>query len=309
MTRTNLPILNLNYEEINLVVNQDAEIITSTFGEVNLYEWKIYEVISSNLILLSDEVNENFSKTIKFNERGDYKLIASARDSESNLWINDVELDITVYNKPTAYFEFDSDINEDTWIGFNGSKSTGLGLNYVWKLDGNILDSNNAVISTFIDSGGYHVMNLTVEQEPVGIAYYESEIYLNSKPTGVLQTSPTTPRVGEDFEIYLNAFDVETDANIEYLKINIIDNKGNERAESRRHKFLLSCGIERTINRLKNNIKISSIHAASRDTFPLANGLSFVLITFLSNFLSQISLAIHPAPLTKNPPKNIKTNI
>ena len=104
-------------------------------------------------------------------------------------------------------------------------------MNYVWKLDGNILDSNNDIISTFIDSGGYHVMNLTVEQEPVGIAYYESEIYLNSKPTGVLQTSPTTPRVGEDFEIYLNAFDVETDANIEYLKIKIIDNKGNERAE------------------------------------------------------------------------------
>ena len=113
LTGTNLPILDLNYEEINLVVNQDAEIITSTFGEVNLYEWKIYQVISSNLISLSDEVNMNFSKTIKFNERGDYKLIASARDSESNLWTNDVELDITVYNKPTAYFEFDSDINEE----------------------------------------------------------------------------------------------------------------------------------------------------------------------------------------------------
>ena len=42
---------------------------------------------------------------------------------------------------------------------------------------------------------------------------------------------------------------------------------------------------------------------------PLANGLSFVLVTFLSNLRSQISLAIHPAPLTKNPPKNIKTNI
>ena len=81
--------------------------------------------------------------------------------------------------------------------------------------------------------------------------------------------------------------------------------KGNDRDERRRHKFLLSCGIERTINRLKNNIKISSIHAAFRDTFPLANGLSFVLITFLSNFLSQISLAIHPAPLTNNPPKII----
>ena len=46
LTGTNLPILDLNYDEINLVVNQDAEIITSTFGEVNLYEWKIYQVIS-----------------------------------------------------------------------------------------------------------------------------------------------------------------------------------------------------------------------------------------------------------------------
>ena len=132
LTGTNLPILTLNYEEINLVVNQDAEIIASAFGEINLYEWKIYQVTSSTLILLSDERNVNLSKAIKFNERGDYKLIASARDSESNLWTNDVELDITVYDKPTAYFEFESDINEDTWIDFNASKSTGLGLSYVW---------------------------------------------------------------------------------------------------------------------------------------------------------------------------------
>ena len=59
----------------------------------------------------------------------------------------------------------------------------------------------------------------------------EFEIYLNSKPTGVLKTSPSLPRVGEDFELYLNAFDIETDANIEYLKIRIIDNEGNQRAD------------------------------------------------------------------------------
>ena len=65
------------------------------------------------------------------------------------------------------------------------------------------------------------------------------------------------------------------------------------------------------MRRLKINIKISSIHAALRDTLPLANGLSFVLATFLSNCLSQISLAIHPAPLTNNPPNiiNPKMNI
>ena len=64
-------------------------------------------------------------------------------------------------------------------------------------------------------------------------------------------------------------------------------------------------GIERTIRRLRSNNKISSINEALRETFPLANGLSFVLKTFLSNFRSQISLAIHPAPLINNPPKII----
>ena len=228
---TNLPILSLNYEEISLVVNQNAEIITSTFGEISLYNWKIYQSNSSSLNLLSDELNTNLSKIISFSEKGDYKLIASGRDSESNLWTNRAEIGITVYNKPTAYFEFDNEINEGTWVDFNGSQSVGLNLNYVWTLDGNVLDSHSAIISTYIDSGGYHIMNLTVEQTPVGVAYYEFEIYLNSKPTGVLKTSPSIPRVGEDFELYLNAFDVETDANIEYLKIKIIDNEGNQRAE------------------------------------------------------------------------------
>ena len=228
---TNLPILSLNYEEINLVINQNAEIITSTSGEINLYNWIIYQSESSSLTLLSEELNTNLSKIISFTENGNYKLIASGRDAESNLWTNQAEIDIIVYDKPTAYFEFDNEINEGTWVDFNGSQSTGLGLKYVWTLDGYTLDSNSAIISTYIDSGGYHIMNLTVQQTPVGVAYYEFDIYLNSKPTGVLKTSPSTPRVGEDFELYLNAFDVETDANIEYLKIKIIDNEGNQRAE------------------------------------------------------------------------------
>ena len=231
LSGTNLPIISLNYEEINLVVNQDAEIIVSTLGEINLYNWKVYQINSSNLLLLNDESTINLSKTIAFNEKGNYKLIATGRDSESNLWTNKFELDITVYDKPTAYFEFNDQINEGTWVDFNGSQSTGLGLNYIWTLDGEILDSNNEIISTYISSGGYHLMNLTVQQTPVGTAYYEHEIYLNSKPTGILQTAPSAPRVGEDFEIYLNAFDVESEANIEYLKIKIIDNKENQRAE------------------------------------------------------------------------------
>ena len=35
---------------------------------------------------------------------------------------------ITVYNRPIAYFEFDNEMNEDTWVDFNASKSTGLEL-------------------------------------------------------------------------------------------------------------------------------------------------------------------------------------
>ena len=72
------------------------------------------------------------------------------------------------------------------------------------------------------------------------------------------------------------------------------------------HKFLLSVGVDRTIKRLRSNNEISRIHADLIDIFPLANGLSFVLVTFLSNCLSQISLAMHPAPLTNNPPKITK---
>ena len=75
------------------------------------------------------------------------------------------------------------------------------------------------------------------------------------------------------------------------------------------HKFRLCVGIKRTIKRLRSNNEISRIHADLIDIFPLANGLSFVLVTFLSNCLSQISLAMHPAPLTNNPPEIINPKI
>jgi hypothetical protein len=39
------------------------------------------------------------------------------------------------------------------------------------------------------------------------------------------------------------------------------------------------------------------------DIFPEAIGLSLVLNTFLSNFLSRISLTIHPADLIRTEPK------
>ena len=66
LSGTDLPIISLNYEEINLVVNQSTEIITSTFGEISLYNWKMYQYSSSSLNLISDESNTNLSKMISF---------------------------------------------------------------------------------------------------------------------------------------------------------------------------------------------------------------------------------------------------
>ena len=71
------------------------------------------------------------------------------------------------------------------------------------------------------------------------------------------------------------------------------------------HKVLLSDGMKITTKRLRNSNKISSVQAVLRETLPFAKGLSFVLVTFLSKSRSQMSLAIHPAPLTNNPPKII----
>ena len=226
---TNVPIININYDNLNLVVNQKIEIISTPMeDDINLYKWSIYKV-NSDLTNILEEINTNSSRIISLDEKGNYKLTLSGRTIDSNLWTDEVQVHITVYDKPVAFFDFDEEMNEDTWIDFNGVNSTGINLNYIWTLDGKILEGNSSIISTYIDSGGKHIMNLTVEQDPVGKSFYESEIYLNSKPNGVLTTNPALPRVGEDFEIYLNAFDVETDANIDYLKIIIIDNKGNER--------------------------------------------------------------------------------
>ena len=86
-------------------------------------------------------------------KKGITNLLHPRKSSENDLWTDRAKTNITVYNRPIAYFEFDNEMNEDTWVDFNASKSTGLELNYIWILDGNILDSNNAVISTYIDSG------------------------------------------------------------------------------------------------------------------------------------------------------------
>ena len=79
----------------------------------------------------------------------------------------------------------------------------------------------------------------------------------------------------------------------------------------RAHKKAFNAKIklfEGSKNRIKLeqiNIMVRPINASFIDTSPFAIGLFFVLSTLLSNFLSVISLIIHPADLIKiEPDKN-----
>ena len=51
----------------------------------------------------------------------------------------------------------------------------GVELSYSWALDGNDLAGTDEIITTLIETGGEHIIKLTVFQEPVGISYYEME--------------------------------------------------------------------------------------------------------------------------------------
>ena len=45
-----------------------------------------------------------------------------------------------------------------------------------------------------------------------------------------MSTFPENPRYGENFELYLNAYDEESEAVIDSLKITVYDFEGTERA-------------------------------------------------------------------------------
>ena len=64
-------------------------------------------------------------------------------------------------------------------------------------------------------------------------------------------------------------------------------------------------GKERVIKKLANKNKKRIRYASFILSLLAAKGLFFVLKTFLSISLSQISLAIQPKPLTNNPPNKI----
>ena len=56
------------------------------------------------------------------------------------------------------------------------------------------------------------------------------EFYADYKPWGIMSTFPEKPKYGENFELYLNAYDEESEAVIDTLKITAFDYEGIERA-------------------------------------------------------------------------------
>ena len=69
---------------------------------------------------------------------------------------------------------------------------------------------------------------------------------------------------------------------------------------------LLDTGRRNTTRQLRDNVAINRIKAVIRFTFPEVSGRVFVRWTFLSIFMSQRSLIMHPAPLVKMAPATIK---
>ena len=238
LTSIEVPTLSLQTAEIDLVT---GEIFTfqsfSSWGEIDLYRWNIYpNTTGSDLTSLESgnhETNSSFSFVA--NEAGKYLLNSSGRNTDSNLWTSIFTVTINVYNDPFANFDeitgFMMSFNEDDWITFDGSDSSGINIEYTWTLDGLELAGKNEIISILIETGGEHTVGLTVNQDPVGVDYYEVEFYADYKPWGVLNTHPSNPRYSQDFEIYLNAYDEEDEAYINYLKISVYDFEGNKRTE------------------------------------------------------------------------------
>ena len=231
-----LPIVSLQENQINIVsgelINLESETV---WGEVNLFKWEIeskgdwtVEDLKNEEIVMGTAYNSlNFSS----NQEGEYFINVSGRDKITNLWTERFLVIINVYDNPIASIDFEDNINEGKWMTFDGSNSSGLDLSYNWTINGIHLPSNEEKISTLIENGGLQTIGLTVSQNPVGVDYMEIDFYANYKPWGVLKTYPEEPRYGQNFELYLNAYDEESEASIDILKIIVNDYNGNQRAE------------------------------------------------------------------------------
>jgi len=236
-----------NWDEYPIEMAIDDEIIFETKiegGEVDLYRWNITEWLLSDesRFVWMDDITTNNSLNFPINLEGEYLVKVSSRHIETNLWTENFTFNVFTHSNPHAYFAFNDTINEGTWITFDATSSFGfwnasesrpskdLELNYEWYLDGEILAGSDEIINILIESGGTHTIGLTVLQEPAGKSYHEIEFYADYKPWGIMNTFPEKPRYGEDFEVYLNAYDEESEAVIDTLKITVYDIEGNERA-------------------------------------------------------------------------------
>jgi len=229
----NIPILSLEASEINLVIEEEIVLQSTTnWGQLDIYQWIIVDKSLLNednsYTQIYNQTNIKSSINFSLDTAGEYILYLSGRHPETNLWTIVFPLSITVYNNPVAYFEFYNDINEGDWITFDGKNSTGLDITFSWILDGITVAGEGDIINILIDSGGEHNLGLIVNQDPVGTAYFEKKFYTNYKPTGILSTNPSIPRYGEDFEVYLAAYDVESEAIIEHLNIKVYNENGDK---------------------------------------------------------------------------------
>ena len=232
-----------NWEEYtNIAIGNNIQLQTiSEVGEYDMYIWNIEKLEIENSYQFLSQTNGNDSLETDWSQ-GEYLLQVSGRDIESNLWSENFSMNIFVYNNPIISFEFNETINEGQWITFNAEESEGfwngsktidekeLDLTYKWVLDGEELAASDEIITTLVETGGTHIINLTVFQEPVGTSYHEIQFYADYKPWGIMNTFPENPRYGEDFELYLNAYDEESEAVIDSLKITVYDFEGTERA-------------------------------------------------------------------------------
>ena len=225
-----VPILSLQYSEVNILTSQPITLnCTTDWGEIEIYTWQFYDDIGSDWGLNTTDDWMNFSSE----RAGEYFVSVSGKHTETGLWTIVFPLNINVYDHPEAQFEFTDTINEGDWITFDGKNSNGLELEFEWILDGTPLAGNGELITTLVDYGGIHTVGLQVSQNPVGEDYIEKEFYADHKPTEILSTNPSMPRVGEDFEVYLGAYDVEGEATIEYIEISVYDIEGDERGKFR----------------------------------------------------------------------------
>ena len=230
-----------DYTEIALGYNVMFQSIPEG-GTLDLYRWYIQERDLNEDYLLNDDINTNDSLEFPAFAEGEYLLKVSGRHTETKLWTENFSFTVFVYNNPYAHIDFNNTINEGEWMTFDASTSFGfwngsesrvaqsLNLNYEWSLDGNTLAGNDKIITVLMETGGEHTINLLVSQEPVGSQSFSTTFYADYKPWGVLNTHPNNPRYGEDFEVYLNAYDEESEAVIEFLEITVYDYDGNQRA-------------------------------------------------------------------------------